>query len=241
MTCTLAIVTPVKLKLIRWFNVAVNVHVAFWPGTDVVNVCATPEVIVPGWSAGHDVEAERDAPVEGGLRVDEDLVRAADGELHRRVDEAARRADGLDDEFRAVGLLDRDLHVLDRHAVRLRLRRWSIDAVKVYVAFCPGAVVPIESGVPGVIGPLRSGGTTKRFDVGATQAGPLRVEQDLVLSRDRKRGRRLHPGAGARHRDRSRGRLVPFGFRRSSSPGAMPLTFETRTLIFWPAVPVKVR
>jgi hypothetical protein len=47
-TRTLGMVTPVKLKLRRWFDVAGNVHFAFWPGTEVVNVFATPADMVPG-------------------------------------------------------------------------------------------------------------------------------------------------------------------------------------------------
>ena len=56
-------------------------------------------------------------------------------------------------------------------AVRLRLTRVLMVPVKVYVAFWPGAVVVTVSGVPGVIGPLRSAGTVKSW----TSALPVRV------------------------------------------------------------------
>ena len=51
-TLTLAIVTPVKLKLIRWPAVPLKVRVAFWPGTVVETVSGVPRTSVPVVSAG---------------------------------------------------------------------------------------------------------------------------------------------------------------------------------------------
>ena len=51
-TLTLVIVTPVRLRLTRWFSTPVNVYFAFWPGAVVVTVKGVPGVIVPLRSAG---------------------------------------------------------------------------------------------------------------------------------------------------------------------------------------------